>query len=156
VQIFSRMSRTRQPVGSHQIRVFHRRSEQLIGREARRELEEASAHVLGSKASPKAALTITKHQPRLLIVAGLLCRPPPIKVNLIEFPSSLWFCRSKPQQKPTTMARENQNSSESPRLAMARRHEREPAPPPNGGSRPNRLIGDERPRLEADIPFRLI
>jgi hypothetical protein len=54
------------------------------------------------------------------------------------------------------MAWENQNSSEPPRLAMARRHEREPAPPPNGGSRPNRLIGDERPRLEADIPFRLI
>jgi hypothetical protein len=60
-----------------------------MGREARRELEEASAHVLGAEASPEATLTVTKHQPSRLTVAGLCCRPPPIKVSLIEFPSSL-------------------------------------------------------------------
>jgi hypothetical protein len=61
----------------------------LIGREARRELEEASAHVLGAEASPEAALTVTKHQPSRLTVAELHCHPPLIKVILIEFPSSL-------------------------------------------------------------------
>jgi hypothetical protein len=156
VQIFRRKSRTHQTLGSHQIRVFHRRSEQLIGREARRELEEAPAHVLGAEASPEAALTITKCRPSRLTIAGFCCRAPLIKVSLIEFPSSLCSRRSKPHRKPTTMARENLNSGEPPRSAMAYRCECEPAPPPTGASRPNRLIGDERPRLEADIPFHLI
>jgi hypothetical protein len=41
----------------------------LIGREARREFEEASAHVLAAELPPEAALTITKHQlSRLTIV----------------------------------------------------------------------------------------
>jgi hypothetical protein len=61
----------------------------LIGREARRELKEASTHVLGAQASPKAALTITKHRLSYLTVSGLRCCPPPIKVSLIEFLSSL-------------------------------------------------------------------
>jgi hypothetical protein len=156
VRIFGRKSRTHRTLGSHQIWVFHRRSEQLIGREARRELEEASAHVLGAEASPEAALTITKHRPSRFTAVRLRCRPPPIKVSLIEFPSSLWPHRSKPHWKPTTVARENPNSGEPPRSALACRHEHEPAPPLSGASRPNRLIGDERPRLEADIPFRLI
>jgi hypothetical protein len=61
----------------------------LIGREARRELEEALAHVLGAEASPKAALIVAKHRPSHLTVAGLRCRSPPIKVSIITFPSSL-------------------------------------------------------------------
>jgi hypothetical protein len=61
VQIFSRESRTRRTLGSHEIQVFCHWSEQLIGREAIRELKEASVHVLGTEASPEAALTITKH-----------------------------------------------------------------------------------------------
>jgi hypothetical protein len=60
VRIFSRKLRTRRTLGSHQIRVFYRRSEQLVGREARRELKEALAHVLGAEVSPEAALTIDK------------------------------------------------------------------------------------------------
>jgi hypothetical protein len=89
VRIFSRKLRTRQTLGSHQIRVFRHRSEQLIGREARRELEEASAHVLGVEASPEATLTVTKHRLSRLTIAGLRCRPLPIKVSLIKFPSPL-------------------------------------------------------------------
>jgi hypothetical protein len=61
----------------------------LVGREARRELEEASAHVLGAKASLEAALTVAKHWLSHLTVVGLCCRSPPIKVSIIEFPSSL-------------------------------------------------------------------
>jgi hypothetical protein len=61
VRIFSRASRTRRTLGSHEIQVFRRRSEQLIGQEAIRELKEASVHVLGTEASPEAALTMTKH-----------------------------------------------------------------------------------------------
>jgi hypothetical protein len=53
-------------LGSHQIQDFCRRSEQLVSREPRRELVEALAHVLGAKASPEAALTITKHRPSCL------------------------------------------------------------------------------------------
>jgi hypothetical protein len=140
VWIFSRKSRTHRTLGSHQIWVFHRLSEQLIGREARRELEEATVHVLGAEALPEAALTITKHQLSRLTIARLRCRPPPIKVSLIDFPFSLWSRRSKPQQKLITMAQENPNSGEPPCSTMARHH----------------LIGDERPRLEADIPFCLI
>jgi hypothetical protein len=34
----------------------------LIGREARRELKEALAHVLGAEASLEAALTVDKHR----------------------------------------------------------------------------------------------
>jgi hypothetical protein len=154
VWIFGRKSRTHRTLDYHQIWVFHRRSKQLIGWEARREFEEASAHVLGAEASPEAALTITKNWPSRLTVAGLRCRPPLIKVSLIKFPSSLLSRRSKPHRKPTTVARENPNSYEPPRSAEARRCEGEPAPPPAGASRPNRLTGDERSRLEAEKPLR--
>jgi hypothetical protein len=61
----------------------------LVGREARREFKEASVHILGAKASPEAALTVTKHRPSRLTVAGLRCHSSPIKVSIIEFPSSL-------------------------------------------------------------------
>jgi hypothetical protein len=103
-----------EPYVATKFKFFRRRSEQLIGREARGELEEA-------------ALTVTKHQMSRLTVVVLLCRPPPIKVSLIKFPSSLWSRRSKPHEKLTTMARENLNSSEPPCSAMAHRREREPA-----------------------------
>jgi hypothetical protein len=39
---------------------------------------------------------------------------------------------------------------------MARRREREPTPPPAEASRLNHRIGDERPRLEAEITIRLV
>jgi hypothetical protein len=129
VRIFSRKSRTRWTLGSNQIRVFCRRSKQLIGREARRELEEASTHVVGIEASMEAALTVTKHQSCRFTVARLRCRPPPINVSLIEFPSSLWSCRSKPHRKLTTVARENSNSGEMTHSGVACRREREPVPP---------------------------
>jgi hypothetical protein len=61
----------------------------LIGREARRELKEDSAHVLAAEASPEAALTVTKHRLSCLTVAGLRCCSSPIKVGIIKFPSSL-------------------------------------------------------------------
>jgi hypothetical protein len=61
----------------------------LIGQEARREFEEASVHVLGAEASPEAALTIAKHRSSRLTVARLCCCSLPIKVSIIEFPSSL-------------------------------------------------------------------
>jgi hypothetical protein len=61
----------------------------LVGREARRELKEALAHVLGAKASPEAALTVGKHQPSRLTITGLRCRSPLIKVSINMFPSSL-------------------------------------------------------------------
>jgi hypothetical protein len=51
------------------------------------------------------------------------------------------------------MARENPNSGEPPRSAMASRRERELGPPLAGASHPNRLIGDERLGLEAEIPL---
>jgi hypothetical protein len=54
------------------------------------------------------------------------------------------------------MARENSNSGEPPRSTVMRRREREPVPPPAGASRLNRQIGDERPRLEAEITVRLV
>jgi hypothetical protein len=76
VRIFGRKSRTRRTLGSHQVQDFRRRSEQLVGQEARRELEEALAHVLGVKASPEAALTVAKHRPSCLTVAGLYSRSP--------------------------------------------------------------------------------
>jgi hypothetical protein len=110
VRIFSRKTRARWTLGSHQIRVFHRRSEQLVGREARRELMETLVHVLGAKASPMAALTVDKHRLSRLIVTGLRCQSPPIKVSINTFPSSLWSGRSKPYRKPTTVAQENSNS----------------------------------------------
>jgi hypothetical protein len=156
VRIFGCKSRTRRTLGSHQIQVFRYRSEQLIGQEARRELEEDSAHVLGVKASPEADLTITKHRLSRLTVAGLHCRPPPIKVSLIEFPSSMWSRRSKPHRKPTTVARENSNSSKPPCSAVTRCREGEPTPPPAGASHLNHRIGDERPRLEAEITILLV
>jgi hypothetical protein len=53
------------------------------------------------------------------------------------------------------MTQENSNSSKPPRLAVIRRREREPAPLPAGASRLNRRIGDERPRLEAEITVHL-
>jgi hypothetical protein len=154
VWIFGRKSRTHQTLGSHQIWVIHRRSKQLVGREARRELEEALAHVLGAKASPEAALTVAKHRPSCITVAGLRCRSPPIKVSLNMFPSSLWSRRSKPHRKSNIVARENSNSSEPPRWATTHRHEHEHAPPPAGASRLSRRIDDERPRLEAEIMVR--
>jgi hypothetical protein len=61
----------------------------LVGREARRELEEALVHVIGAKASPEAALTIDKHRLSHLTVAGLRCLSPLIKVSIKTFPSSL-------------------------------------------------------------------
>jgi hypothetical protein len=61
----------------------------LVGQEARREVKEASAHVLGVEASAETALTIAKHRPSHLTVAGLRYHSPPIKVSIIEFPSSL-------------------------------------------------------------------
>jgi hypothetical protein len=61
----------------------------LVGREARRELKEALAHILGAEASPEATLTIDEHQPSRLNVVGLHCCSPPIKVSINMFPSSL-------------------------------------------------------------------
>jgi hypothetical protein len=61
----------------------------LVGREARREPEEALAHILGAEASPEAALTVAKHQLSHLTVAGLRCRSPLIKVSINMFPSLL-------------------------------------------------------------------
>jgi hypothetical protein len=61
----------------------------LVGREARRELEEALAHILGADASPEAALTVDKHRSSRLTVAMLRCRSSPIKVSINTFPSSL-------------------------------------------------------------------
>jgi hypothetical protein len=61
----------------------------LVGREARREFEEALAHVLRAEASLEAALTVDKHRPSRLTVAGLHCRSLPIKVSINTFPSSL-------------------------------------------------------------------
>jgi hypothetical protein len=156
VRIFSRKSRTHQTLASHQIRVFRRRSEQLVGREARRELKEALAHVLGAEASPEAALTVDKHRPSCLTIVGLRCRSPSIKVSVNTFPSSLWSRRSKPHQKPSTVAQQNSNSGEPPRSTAMHHRERKPAPPPAGASRLSRWIGDERLRLEAEIPIRLV
>jgi hypothetical protein len=155
VQIFSHKSRTHRTLGSHKIRVFHRRSEQLVDREARRELEEALAHVIRAKASPEATLTIDKQQPIRLTVAGLRCRSPPIKVSINTFPSSLWYRRSKHHQNLTTVAQENLNSSE-PSLAVTHHREREPAPPPAGASCLSHRISYERLRLEVEILIRLI
>jgi hypothetical protein len=118
VQIFGRKSRTRRTLGSHQIQVFRRCSEQLISWEPRGEFEEAPTHILGTEASPEAALTVTKHRPSCLNVAGLRCCPPPIKVSLIKFSSSLWSHRSKLHRKPTTVAWENPNSCEPPCSAV--------------------------------------
>jgi hypothetical protein len=61
----------------------------LVGRETRREFKEVSAHVLGAEGSPEAALTIAKHRSSRLTVVRLRYRSPPIKVSIIEFPSSL-------------------------------------------------------------------
>jgi hypothetical protein len=156
VWIFGCKTTTHQTLGSHQIQVFRCRSEQLVGREARRELEEALAHVLGAEALPKATLTINKHRPSHLTVAGLRCRSLSIKVSINTLPLSLWLRRRKPHKKPTTMARENLNSGEPPCSAVPHRREHEPAPPLAGASRLNRRIGDERPRLEAEILVRLV
>jgi hypothetical protein len=142
VQIFGRNSRTRRTLGSHQIRVLGRWSEQLVGREDRRELEEALPHVLRAEASLEATLTVAKHRPSRLTVVGLRCRSLPIKVSINTFPSSLWSRRSKPHRKPTTVAQENSNSGKPPRLATMRRSQREPAPPSAETSRLSRRIGD--------------
>jgi hypothetical protein len=141
VRIFGRNARTHQTLGSHQIWVFRHWSEQLVGWEARRELKEALAHVFGAEASLEAALTVDKHWPSHLTVAGLRCRSPPIKVSINTFPSSLWSRRSKPYRKPATVARENLNSSELPHSAATRCREREPMPPPAGASRLTHRIG---------------
>jgi hypothetical protein len=141
VWIFDRKTITCRTLGSHQIRVFRRQSEQLVGRQAIRELTEALEHVLGAEASPEATLTVDKHQPSRLTIAGLRCHSPPIKVSINTFPSSLWSYRSKPYKKPTTVARENSNSGEPPRSAVTRRCEHEPTPPPAGASRLSHRIG---------------
>jgi hypothetical protein len=83
VQIFGCKSRIHRTLGSHKIRVFHRRSEQLVSREARREFKEALAHVLGAEASPEAALTITRLRLSRLTIVGFRCWYPPIKVPLV-------------------------------------------------------------------------
>jgi hypothetical protein len=140
---FGRKSRTRRTLGSHQIRFFRRRSEQLVSREARGELEEALAHVLGAEASLEATLTVDKHRPSRLTVTGLRCHSLPIKVSINMFPSSLWFRRSKPHKKPTTVAQENSNSSEPPCSAATHHHEHELTPPPAGASCLSRRIGYE-------------
>jgi hypothetical protein len=54
------------------------------------------------------------------------------------------------------MARENLNSEEPPRSTVMCHRERKSALPPAGASRPNHLIGDERPRLEAEITVYLV
>jgi hypothetical protein len=90
VRIFSRKSRTRRTLCRHQIWVFRCRSEQLVGQEGRRELKLALVHILGAEASPEATLTIDKHRPSHLTVAGLRCRSPSIKVSINTFPSSPW------------------------------------------------------------------
>jgi hypothetical protein len=61
----------------------------LVYREARRELKEALAHVLGAKASAEADLTIDKNWLSRRTIAGLRHRSPPIKVSINTFPSSL-------------------------------------------------------------------
>jgi hypothetical protein len=61
----------------------------LVGREARRELKEALAHILGAEALPKAAFTVAKHRPSRLTVAGLCLHSPLIKVSIKMFPSLL-------------------------------------------------------------------
>jgi hypothetical protein len=61
----------------------------LVGREARRELEKTMGHLLGVEASPEAALTVVKHWPSRLTVAGLRCHSLPIKVSINTFPLSL-------------------------------------------------------------------
>jgi hypothetical protein len=57
------------PYVATKFKFFRRRSEQLIGQEARGELKEASMHVLGAEASLEATLTVTKHQSSCLFVA---------------------------------------------------------------------------------------
>jgi hypothetical protein len=61
----------------------------LVCREARRELKEALAHVLGARASPEAAPIIDMHRLSRLTVAGLRYCSSPIKVSINTFPSSL-------------------------------------------------------------------
>jgi hypothetical protein len=61
----------------------------LVGREARRELEEALVHILGAEASLEAALTIAKHRSSHLTVAGLCHHSPLNKVSINMFPLSL-------------------------------------------------------------------
>jgi hypothetical protein len=61
----------------------------LVDREARRELKEALAHILGDEASPEAALTIDKHRLSRLTIAELRCLSPSIMVSINMFPSSL-------------------------------------------------------------------
>jgi hypothetical protein len=61
----------------------------LVGREARRELEEALAHVLGAEALPEAALTVDKHRPSRLTVVRLCCHSLLIKVSINTFSLSL-------------------------------------------------------------------
>jgi hypothetical protein len=141
VRIFGHKSRTHRTLTSHQIQVFRRQSEQMVGREARREFKEALAHVLGAEASPEATRTVDKHRLSRLTVAGLRCRSPLIKVSKNTFPSSLWSRRRKPHQKPTTVAWENSNSGEPLHSVAMRRREREPVPTPASASRLSRRIG---------------
>jgi hypothetical protein len=141
VRIFGRKTRTCRTLGSHQIWVSYRRSKQLVSREARRELKEALVHVLGAEPSPEATLTVDKHRPSRLTIAGLRCRSPPFKVSINTFPSSLWSCRSKPYRKPTTVPWENSKCDEPPHSAATRCRECQPTPPPAGASCLSRRIG---------------
>jgi hypothetical protein len=61
----------------------------LVGREARRELEEALAHILGAEASPETTHTIDQHQLSSLTVAGLCFYSRTIRVSINMFSSSL-------------------------------------------------------------------
>jgi hypothetical protein len=83
VQIFGCKSRIHRTLGSHKIRVFRHRSEQLVSQEARWEFKEALAHVLGAEASPEAALTVTRLRLSRLTIVGLTCQYPLIKVPLV-------------------------------------------------------------------------
>jgi hypothetical protein len=47
------------------------------------------AHVLRAEASLEATLTVDRHRPSRLTIAGLRCPSPPIKVSINMFPSSL-------------------------------------------------------------------
>jgi hypothetical protein len=61
----------------------------LVDREARRELKEALAHILGGEASPEAAHTVDKHRPSRVTIAELRCRSLPMKVRINMFTSLL-------------------------------------------------------------------
>jgi hypothetical protein len=81
--------------------------------------KEGSHPILKDGTPSEAAHVNTRSQPSRLAIARPRCCPLLTKVSIIEFPSSLWSCRSKPHRKPTTIARENWNSGEPPRSTIA-------------------------------------